>query len=67
MTDCMKKIFLDIYEEEFDYSSEEDKIKMQMVVYLLIDKGVNLGTYDFTWHDGRPYSIQLDIDLKKNS
>lgn len=67
MINCMKNIYLEIYEEKFIYSRKEDRIKMQMIVYLLIEQGVNLGKYDFTWHNGIPYSIHLDRDLKNCS
>lgn len=61
------KFLLPIYEKVFNqsfaYGSFDDRLKMQKMVYLLQEEGVNIGHYGFDWYKHGPYSQVLLDDM----
>lgn len=52
-----------LYQEPFDYSDFEKRMKMQKAVYLLQEMGVPMGEYGFRWYLHGPYSQDLQDDM----
>lgn len=52
-----------LFDEEFDYSEFDKRLKMQKAVYLLQNMGVALGDYGFRWYFHGPYSQELQDDM----
>lgn len=52
-----------LFDEEFDYSDFDKRLKMQKAVYLLQNMGVALGDYGFRWYFHGPYSQDLQDDM----
>lgn len=65
MLNILKEIYREIFKEDFAYETSQ-KNKLQCVVYLLENMGINVGDYGFTWskYDSYtgPYSISLEGD-----
>lgn len=64
MCSVLKELYTKVYDEEFNFSDFDSRVKLQKVVYLLENMGVNVGDYSFSWDKHGPYSISLDIDAK---
>ena len=62
MCDVLKELYRKVYDETFEYSSFEKRIKLQKAVYLIENMGLNVGDYSFSWHKYGPYSLGLDCD-----
>lgn len=65
MCDVLKEIYKKIYDESFDYSNLENRIKLQKAVYFLENMGIHVGDYSFSWNKYGPYSLGLDSDAQK--
>lgn len=48
MCDVLKEIYRKVYDESFNYCEVDDRIKLQKVVYLLENMGVQVGDYSFS-------------------
>lgn len=61
------KFLLPVYEkvfgQHFSYGSFEDRLKMQKMVYLLQEQGLDIGHYGFDWYKHGPYSQVLLDDM----
>ncbi len=62
MCNVLKEIYRKVYDEGFDYSSIDCRIKLQKAVYILENMGVHVGDYSFSWDKYGPYSLGLDAD-----
>ena len=67
MCDFLKEVYYSIYDETFDYSVLDHRIKLQKAVYFLENMGVTVGDYSFSWNKYGPYSLKLDSEAKKCS
>lgn len=69
MCQVLPQIYSEILEEQFHYNTLGRR-KLQSIVYLLKNMGINVGDYGFKWDKHGPYSIALDMDAyscsKKN-
>lgn len=63
----LKEIYQLIYREKFIYENSNHRIKLQNVIYLLENMGINIGDYSFVWGEYGPYSISIDFNAKKNN
>ena len=61
MCQVLTQIYAEILEEPFHYNILERR-KLQSIVYLLENMGINVGDYGFIWDKNGPYSIALDVD-----
>ena len=52
-------VYAYIFDEPFNYSSFQQRLKMQKVIYLLQEMGVPVGDYGFSWYKHGPYSQRL--------
>ena len=64
MCDVLKEIYRKVYDEQFDYSNMDHRIKLQKAVYLLENMGLHVGDYSFSWNKYGPYSLGLDSDAQ---
>ena len=48
-------VYKKVFGESFSYGRFEDRLKMQKMVYLLQEEGVNIGLYVFDWYKYGPY------------
>ena len=55
--------YADVIGEDFNPDKQDDRIKMQKVVYLAECKGLNLGGYLFVRKEHGPYSLALRMDV----
>lgn len=67
MSNLIKQLYNNIYDEEFEYGSFDKRLKMQKAVYLLETMGVNVGNYGFSWYKHGPYSQELQDDAFYNA
>ena len=58
-------VYKKVFGQSFSYSSFDDRLKMQKMVYLLQEEGVNIGHYGFDWYKHGPYSQVLLDDMYK--
>lgn len=65
MCDVLKEIYRKVYDESFDYSNLDNRIKLQKAVYFLENMGIHVGDYSFSWNKYGPYSLGLDSDAQK--
>lgn len=56
-------VYKKVFDEDFSYSSFDKRLKMQKMVYLLQEEGVNIGHYGFDWYKHGPYSQVLLDDM----
>ncbi len=56
-------IYEKVFEQSFSYGNFDDRLKMQKMVYLLQEEGVNIGHYGFDWYKHGPYSQVLLDDM----
>lgn len=56
-----------LYDESFDYSDFDMRMKMQKAIYLLQDMGVPVGDYGFHWYFHGPYSQELQDDMHEEN
>lgn len=56
-------VYKKVFDEPFSYGSFDDRLKMQKMVYLLQEEGVNIGHYGFDWYKHGPYSQVLLDDM----
>lgn len=49
MSYILKEIYKSIYSEKFIYENLNHRIKLQNVIYLLENMGINVGDYSFVW------------------
>lgn len=59
----IKPIYREVYGEPFDYGDFGKRMKMQKCIYLMVQLGLNVGDYDFSWYKHGPYSQQLQNDM----
>ena len=61
-------IYRDVFDENFDPAAKDHRIKMQNMVYMLQESGIDLG-YTFHWYSCGVYSLDLqdDISTRKGS
>lgn len=52
-----------IFDDQFQPSKFEDRLKMQKAIYLLQNMGINVGDYKFIWYKHGPYSQTLQNDI----
>lgn len=52
-----------VFGQSFSYGCFDDRLKMQKMVYLLQEQGVNIGHYGFDWYKHGPYSQVLLDDM----
>lgn len=60
-------VYKKVFDQSFSYGSFEDRLKMQKMVYLLQEEGVNIGHYGFDWYKHGPYSQVLLDDMHMES
>lgn len=63
----LKGVYKEILNEDFNYSTFEKRLKLQKVVYLLQEMGLNVGGYSFSWYKHGPYSQSLQEDAYHSS
>jgi len=56
-------VYQDVYKEDFDCSEFLCRLKMQKLIYLILQMGINIGEYNFSWYKHGPYSQQLQNDM----
>ena len=59
----LKPLYKFVYDEEFRPYDFEARMKLQKEIYLLQEKGINVGDYDFLWYKHGPYSQTLQNDI----
>lgn len=59
----LKPLYKFVYDEEFTPYDFEARMKLQKEIYLLQEKGINVGDYDFLWYKHGPYSQTLQNDI----
>lgn len=59
------KLYNGTYGTTFVPDQAGEKLKMHKAVYLLQEKGVNCGDFDFFWHTNGPFSHELHKNLLK--
>ena len=55
--------YSEVVGEEYDPDNQEDRIKIQKVIFLAEYKGLNLGGYLFVRKERGPYSLALRLDI----
>jgi len=55
-------IYRDVFDENFDPAAKDHRIKMQNMVYMLQESGIDLG-YTFHWYSCGVYSLDLQDDI----
>lgn len=65
--DRLIPVYKKLYDEDFDYSDFNMRMKMQKAVYLLQDMGVAVGDYGFHWYHHGPYSQELQDDMHEEN
>ena len=58
----LKPLYKMLFDQDFDFSDSDHRIKMQRSVYLLQNMGVPVGDYGFRWYASGPYSQELRAD-----
>jgi uncharacterized protein YwgA len=56
-------VYKKVFDQPFSYGNFDDRLKMQKLVYLLQEEGVNIGHYGFDWYKHGPYSQVLLDDM----
>lgn len=56
-------VYQRVFGQSFSYGNFDDRLKMQKMVYLLQEEGVNIGHYGFDWYKHGPYSQVLLDDM----
>lgn len=56
-------VYKKVFDQPFSYGNFEDRLKMQKMVYLLQEEGVDIGHYGFDWYKHGPYSQVLLDDM----
>lgn len=49
MCDVLKEVYRRIYDKPFNYNELDDRIRLQCIVYILENMGINVGDYSFSW------------------
>jgi len=65
--DIIHAVFKDIIGRATDFSSFDDRLEAQKIVYLLSQAGTSCGDYPFRWYKHGPYSQQLQNTLLKKA
>jgi len=60
-------VYEKVFDQQFSYGNFEDRLKMQKMVYLLQEEGVDIGHYGFDWYKHGPYSQALLDDMYMES
>jgi len=60
-------VYKKVFDQQFSYGNFEDRLKMQKMVYLLQEEGVDIGHYGFDWYKHGPYSQALLDDMYMES
>lgn len=58
-------IFNNVFSQEFDASSIDDRVMLQKAVFLMHELGVACGDYTFSWDCYGPFSPDLSDDMKR--
>lgn len=56
-------VYKEVFGEIFSYKEFDERLKMQKMVYLLQEEGVDIGHYGFDWYKHGPYSQALLDDM----
>lgn len=59
----LKPVFRSVFNKEFQPELFEDRLEMQKVIYLLQNRGISVGNYNFMWYKHGPYSQTLQNDI----
>lgn len=63
----LKGVYSETMNEDFNYGTFEKRLKLQKIVYLLQEMGLNVGGYSFSWYKHGPYSQSLQEDAYHSS
>lgn len=57
-------VFYNVYGNEFRAERIDDRVMLQKAVFLMREKGVSCGNYEFVWDQYGPFSAELSDDMK---
>lgn len=57
-------VFRNVYDTEFHADSMDNRVMLQKAIYLMREKGVSCGNYEFVWDQYGPFSAELSDDMK---
>lgn len=60
----LNAVFSNVYGTEFQADSINDRVKLQKAVFLMRERGVSCGDYEFVWDQYGPFSAELSDDMK---
>lgn len=60
----LNAVFYNVYGTKFRSTNMDDKIMLQKAVFLMRERGVLCGNYEFVWDQYGPFSAELSDDMK---
>lgn len=60
----LNAVFYNVYGTEFRSTNMDDKVMLQKAVFLMRERGVLCGDYEFVWDQYGPFSAELSDDMK---
>ena len=60
----LNEVFRYVYGGEFHSGDIDSRVMLQKAVFLMREKGVSCGNYEFVWDQYGPFSAELSDDMK---
>jgi uncharacterized protein YwgA len=60
----LNAVFGNVYGTRFQPGSIDDRVKLQKAVFLMRERGISCGDYEFVWDQYGPFSAELSDDMK---
>lgn len=60
----LNAVFYNVYGTKFSSTNMDDKVMLQKAVFLMRERGVLCGDYEFVWDQYGPFSAELSDDMK---
>lgn len=63
--ELLNAVFDNVYSTKFHAELIDDRVMMQKAVFIMREKGISCGNYEFVWDQYGPFSPELSDDMKK--
>lgn len=60
----LNAVFWNVYGAKFHADCIDDRVKLQKAVFLMRERGISCGDYEFVWDQYGPFSAELSDDMK---
>lgn len=60
----LNAVFGNVYGTKFQADCIDDRVKLQKAVFLMRERGISCGDYEFVWDQYGPFSAELSDDMK---